>query len=309
MPFNIQALTRIGDTTGMDVTKNFTTGVGTPLGGVNVWSYNGITSGDTQAVIAAANYFNSQAQNFQVGDTIFVWDNANVFAAYSVTAVNYATNVVTIVVFNFGAAPVGTANITNNAVTYAKIQQVAADSILGNPTGAPANVSEITLEATGSLAFVGTTLGVNSNLIRYATGTLTNANIAGMFAAPVQLLANPGAGNMYVVYNWALNAINNVAAFGGGGVVGVQFGTTANLPAASRATDTIDGGIFSTDATHRVAYAGGVFAQAASAGLIAGADATAGLYISNATGAFTTGGGATGTARWELWYSIVTNVT
>lgn len=49
-----------------------------------------------------------------------------------------------------------TATIANDAVTYAKIQVVSASTLLGNPTGSPANVSEITL-GTG-LAFSGTDL-------------------------------------------------------------------------------------------------------------------------------------------------------
>lgn len=34
-------------------------------------------------------------------------------------------------------------SITNNAVTYAKVQQVSADKLIGNPTGSTANASEI----------------------------------------------------------------------------------------------------------------------------------------------------------------------
>lgn len=46
--------------------------------------------------------------------------------------------------------------ISNNAVTYAKMQQANATTLLGNPTGVLANISEITLGA--GLSFVGTTL-------------------------------------------------------------------------------------------------------------------------------------------------------
>ena len=49
-----------------------------------------------------------------------------------------------------------TAAISVNAVTYAKIQVVGADRLLGNPTGSPADVSEITVGS--GLAFSGTTL-------------------------------------------------------------------------------------------------------------------------------------------------------
>jgi len=52
-----------------------------------------------------------------------------------------------------------TIHVGNNQITYAKMQQATAQTLLGNPTGSTANVSEITL-GTG-LNFSGTTL-VNS---------------------------------------------------------------------------------------------------------------------------------------------------
>lgn len=54
---------------------------------------------------------------------------------------------------------VTTIKITNNAVTYGKFQQVAASSLVGNPTGALANAQAITLDAT--LKFSGTTLAID----------------------------------------------------------------------------------------------------------------------------------------------------
>jgi hypothetical protein len=58
--------------------------------------------------------------------------------------------------------------IANSAVTYAKIQNVAASSLLGNPTGSAAAGSEISLA--GGLVFSGTTLS--------AAGALTPTSIA-----------------------------------------------------------------------------------------------------------------------------------
>lgn len=62
--------------------------------------------------------------------------------------------------------------ISNNAVTYGKIQQASASIILGNPTGSPANVSEITLGT--NLSFSGSVLnatGISS--ITSSDGSLT----------------------------------------------------------------------------------------------------------------------------------------
>ena len=81
--------------------------------------------------------------------------------------------------------------IAANAVTYAKFQQVAAVSLVGNPTGSLANASGITLNTT--LSFTGTTLqraaltgditaSAGSNATTLATvnanvGTFTNATV------------------------------------------------------------------------------------------------------------------------------------
>ena len=90
MAFNKQALGRAAAQLGTQITVNQTNGaVLTNEGSNNFWTYNGLVPNDSQATIAGAGYFNSVARDMQVGDTIFVWDNANTFQAYSVTAVTY----------------------------------------------------------------------------------------------------------------------------------------------------------------------------------------------------------------------------
>jgi len=67
-----------------------------------------------------------------------------------------ATLVVATGVITVAANAITTAKINNAAVTYAKVQNVAATALVGNPTGSPAAPSEITLGA--NLSFSGTTL-------------------------------------------------------------------------------------------------------------------------------------------------------
>jgi hypothetical protein len=71
--------------------------------------------------------------------------------------------------------------IGNNTVTYAKFQQVAANSLVGNPTGSLANAQGITLA--GGLAFSGTTLtaaGALTPTSVASTGAITSSGTGGV---------------------------------------------------------------------------------------------------------------------------------
>jgi hypothetical protein len=71
---------------------------------------------------------------------------------------------------------VTTVKVLNSNITYAKIQNVAAASLLGNPTGSPAAPSEITL-GTG-LSFTGAVLNATSTFSPMPTVTVTGTSQA-----------------------------------------------------------------------------------------------------------------------------------
>jgi hypothetical protein len=88
-----------------------------------------------------------------------------------------------------GFGTVATGGLANNAVTYAKFQQVAASSLVGNATGSLANATGITLGAT--LAFSGAALqtvalsgdvtaSANSFVTTIAASAVSNSKMANM---------------------------------------------------------------------------------------------------------------------------------
>lgn len=65
------------------------------------------------------------------------------------------------------------ATIGANKVTYGKMQQASASTLLGNPTGSAANIAEITLGT--NLSFDGTVLNATAG----GTGTVTSVQVSG----------------------------------------------------------------------------------------------------------------------------------
>lgn len=131
--------------------------------------------------------------------------------------------------------------------------------------------------------------------VLFATGTLSNANITGMYAAPVEILAAQGAGKGIMVHRFFLQQEFNSAAFTGGGAVILQYNNTAN-GAGTQASDTFSDTIFSSGANTGQMQVGQLPISAATV------YDNIGIYISNQTAAFATGDG---TAIYRIWYSII----
>lgn len=263
----------------------------TVLNAPNNFSYG--SPNDTVATIAAANYFLSIYKDLSVGDWIFVngTDASTILVVQTVSSTSVTTA-------QFAASgTVNTANIVNNAVTYAKIQQASATTLIGNPTGGAANVEEITLG--NGLAFSGTTLAVpNTNLI-YASVAISAAEFNGMYATPKQLIAAPGANKMIIVNQMALVMTFVSAQYAAGGVVAAQYDSTAHgagvLATASEAAADFTGAAASTTFRQLMSTAVAPFSTTVNKG----------IYLSNDTGAFTTGDS---TFVAQIWYSIISSV-
>ena len=118
------------------------------------------------------------------------------------------------------------------------------------------------------------------------TVTLTNAQVLGMYAAPVELLPAPDANSMYQLTGATLVNLNTGVAYASGGVLIVQYGSTVH----GAGTDALSGTVAATfltspTATQVITVGGNVTTTAGSATL------GNGIYISNQTGAFTSGTG------------------
>jgi hypothetical protein len=146
------------------------------------------------------------------------------------------------------ANAVTTPKINNAAVTYAKIQNEAASTLLGNPTGAPAAPSEITLGT--NLSFAGTVLnatggGGNFFTTTAATGGTSTAYtlaMAGYTATVGNFVCAGGGLNVASGLNPTLNVqatgAKPIKLFSGTGLVSL---VNNELPTSGQICWTYDG--------------------------------------------------------------------
>lgn len=145
-------------------------------------------------------------------------------------------------------------------------------------------------DASGNLSF-------NSAGMMSLTGTLTSANLLGMYAAPVIMITAPGANKAIVIHRFEIEHVFVSAAYAAGGATLLQYGNTVH-GGGPAATGTLTfAGLWDQVASTASAAAG------AMTGVARTALVNTAVYISNDTAAFTTGDG---TAQYTVWYSIVT---
>lgn len=244
--------------------------------GPAVFTYASAT--DAIATISAANYFASQVYSLAVGD-IIIAVGSDASDMLQVAALDKDAGTVSVQSFT-PAGTVGTSNITNLAVTTAKINDLAV--------------------TTGKLADAAVTSAkLDATTVQYAEVDMTAAQWNGMYAAPYLLVAAPGANKIIVVDKVVLNMTFVSAEYADGGVVNAQYDSTvhgAGSPAtATVAAATINGYAAST----------GNLLTGALSSVAFTAMANKGLYLSNATAAFTTGDS---TWKVQVWYKVVSLV-
>lgn len=140
--------------------------------------------------------------------------------------------------------------------------------------------------------------GVTGTL--YTSVNLTTAQIQGMSAAPVVILAAPGAGLTYIVHGCKLSITYATALFtaGANSDINLQYGATA-LAAGQDASNPIASTFLTATSASKFVYVTGFDSTT-----IPSASATnQSLTITNLVGPFAAGGTSTG--KVEVWYSIV----
>lgn len=126
--------------------------------------------------------------------------------------------------------------------------------------------------------------------------SLTAANINGMYATPVQIVAAPGSGKTIVVTRVSVRITRTATAFANGGVGILQYGNTANGAGTNSVDSTLAATFFTGASGASESFRNGAILTDQGTAL-----QNLGLFISNQTAAFTTG---TGTATVDVWYHI-----
>jgi hypothetical protein len=266
----------------------------------------GIVTTDDLTAITTAGYFGSQLSQVELlNNGVWQWELEDWVVIYYATAqIGFFTYDATTDAFVSLAANGGLSNtlpsgdiFVGNASNVATAAAMSGDATLSN-TGV------LTI---GSGAVTGSKIAANTvdyanlalDVAATATVALTAAQVNGMYATPVQLIAAPGAGKLIIIDSILWDVAFVSAQYAAGGAIAAQYGNTIHGagPAASAtlAAATLNG------------VAASSFLGEAGSSTVLDVAKTASLntavYISNASAAFTTGDS---TVNLYLRYRIVT---
>lgn len=242
------------------------------VNGPALYTYESAT--DTIAQIGTAGYFDSEWRSLCLGD-FFICTGSDASNMFIVDAIDQTTHVVTLASFS-ASGSIGTANIQDLAVTTAKIDNLAVTT------------GKIAANAVTSAKLAATT-------VQYAAVPITASQFNGMYAAPVQLVAAAGANTLLVLDRVELAMTYNSAAYAAGGVAAVQYDSTAN-GAGVIASTTNAAASFQAAASTSFAFNQGAVLKPFTTCV------NKGLYLSNITGAFTTGDSDFVA---HVWYKVI----
>jgi len=291
MTFNVQGWGRSDRTAANPI---YILSDGTATGTFKQFNYY---SADTLAVISADGYFDSIFPELSVGDIITVYSSTDLeTATYYVSSVNPLSGGVIVVIeqFNFGAGEVTTAQFANGSVTYAKIQDMPTETLLGNSTGIASAPSAITVSS--AFEWDVNFLSIAQNVLLRDAGTITAADWNNMYAVPIQVSTGvPPFGYKYALHQFYLRQIFGTAQYINGGAVAVQYGNAVHGAGPSASQNISAATINSMVASSAVqrTFDGPVDSLAANGEA---------LFLSNGTAPFAAGDG---TWEYYVYYRLV----
>lgn len=303
----------------------------------------GIVTTADLTTITTAGYWNNELDNVELlNNGVWQWEDEDlVLIYYSAAQIGFFTYDATTAAFVSLAANGGLSNTlssgdifvgnVSNVATGVPVTGIIAMSntgvttlpltsahfLVGNGSNLAAGVAmsgDATLANTGAVtiaagAVTGSKIAANTvdyanialDVAATATVALTAAQINGMYATPVLILAAPGVGKLIVIDQIIWDIAYGTAQFASGGAIAAQYGNTVHGagPAAS--------GSLAAASLNGVAASGYLSNGGISGSLsvTAAASLNTGVYISNATGAFTTGDS---TANLIIRYRVITPV-
>lgn len=280
---------------------------------------NKLISTDTLAVITTAGYLNNsntsgkQIAPTDVFDVIYNYAPASGFASASAFGTGtfaqmipvFTQGVITLqLVVNLGNVllPVVNGHVAVFNGTSGQIEDSgaalsnASDPYFSMSTGS-VTIGQVPkfLDGNGSLGNSGV---IASSLPTFITQNLTAVQIQSSYATPQLVISPPGAGKYVLLNAVSYDYTYGSAQFENGGLQTLQYGNTAHAGGIIMTTGVAAASIDDVSANSVLSDTPIPFAGVASA------IENTGVYISNASGAFTLGTGTIVVAN--LWYTVVT---
>lgn len=260
------------------------------IGGPAIFTYRDDT--DAVATIGGADYFAPAAYDLSPGDMIFGSGSDATFAFVVDTVDRDYPYGLTVSSMGLTTS-IGNANVANNAaIAFSKLAALPSGEVLIGSAGTVPTATAISGDAT--LANTGV-LSLAATRLKYTTVAVTDAEFNGMYAAPKLLLAAQGANTLISLDKCELVMTYGSANYAGGGVAAIQYDSTIN-GAGVLASTTLAAATFQAAASTTFTFLESVVAKPFTTTV------NKGLYLSNLTGAFTTGDSSFVA---HLWYKVI----
>jgi hypothetical protein len=253
-----------------------------------------VVTSDNLATITTADYLTDQAENIQAlnnGD--FQWMDTDI------VLINYAPDFL-VNWFKYDAD--NATFVANPAAGGLSNSLLDGRIFVGNASNIATGVAmsgDATVSNTGALTIANnavTSAKTAATLVQYAEVDMSASDWNGMYGAPKQLVAAPGANKVIVVDAIVLDMTFVSAQYAAGGVVAAQYDSTVH-GAGSAASATIAAATINGYAANTGIMVAGAMSSVAFSAMV-----NKGLYLSNQTGAFTTGDG---TWKIHVWYRVI----